>query len=198
MVNGACVMIGYRTPDLLAETFRRLARSTPTPCESIDNTDSDIPLTTLWNQLMERTSAEVLVILNADVFVAPGWWEPLIAAFDSPDVAVAGPSGNQGPQSVDIGRATPNGNPDNDWLSEAAKSVREHHAGKIEDREVFGHCYAVRKSIWRALGGFDERIPLYGNETEYNRRCRHHRFRVVKVYASYVYHLGRAISAVCV
>ena len=184
-------MIGYKSEELQRTTFGLLQKFTDVPCNLIDNTNSDQPLTTLWNQVLEQTSADVHVLLNADVFVSPNWIRPIQKAFDADwSIAVAGPGANCGSQTVDLRMGGPQGLPSEEWLTEASKRVSLDYVGQVADREIFGFCYVVRRDIWRALRGFDERVPFYGNDTEYNLRCRRHGFKVVKVYDSYVHHLG--------
>ena len=191
MVTAGVTMIGFRSAEVEALTRPLLERWTEGPVTVIDNTVTNIPLTDLWNRILGASRADVHVLLNADVFVTPGWLPPLLAAFEQdPKVAVAGPGSNEGPQTLDIDKAPPGRFPPSEWLVDAAKRAQERFGDEIRDREIFGFCYAVRRSSWLEVGGFDPTIPFYGNDAAYNVQIRARGLRVVKVCGSYVWHVG--------
>lgn len=185
-----CVMVGYMSKDIEVETFALLQEWTPAPCRLIDNTYRNAPLTSIWNQVLWDSSVEVVVLLNADVWVTPGWLGHLTTVFADPSIAVAGPGSSTGTNYIDVGQWS-EPPPKRNWLEMAAQRALDRYGADTPwDKDVHGFCYAVSKRAWTALGGFDEGIPFYGNEVEFNERAREEGFRVLKVPQSYVWHWG--------
>lgn len=186
------VMIGYKSYEIQFETFAMLTDWTPEArCTFKDNTEANIPLTTLWNQILRASTSDTVILLNADVWVTPKWARGILRAFRDPKIAVAGPGSNAGTQYVDIGTNQIPFPPTRGWLTRASEDAYERYKGQLWDKDIHGYCYAVRRRTWNELGGFDERIPFYGNETEYNSRVVKSGNRVVKCADSYVFHLGK-------
>lgn len=185
-------MIGYKSYEIQFDTVALLDDWTQEATrEFIDNTRTNIPLTTLWNRIVHQADADYVFLLNADVWVSPGWILPLLRAFRDPFVAVVGPGANEGPQTVDLGTNHIPIPPTRGWLERASDTAIHRYMGQSWPQEIHGFCYGVSKRIWKQLGGFDEAIPFYGNETEYNQRARDKGYQVLKCPDSYVFHLGK-------
>src|SRR3990167_1687783 len=185
-------MIGYRSHEIEDETRTLMFEMTPeADCVFIDNTKDNIPLTTLWNRIVKNAAEQLVFLLNVDVWVSPGWIIPLLKAFENPSVSVVGPGANQGTNRIDIGTNEIPASPCRGWLERAAITAIERYKGQILDKDVLGFCFGLRRRTWHEIGGFDESIPFYGNETDYNRRVVAHGKRVVKCFDSYVYHRGK-------
>jgi GT2 family glycosyltransferase/glycosyltransferase involved in cell wall biosynthesis len=115
------------------------------------------------NSGAEAATAEVVVFLNTDTVVHPGWLEPLLAAAADPAVGAAGarllyPDGRvqhagmalmPGIDPVHIHRHAPGDHP-------AALRTRDL-------RMVTAACMAVRRDLFLEMGGFD---PAYRNGYE--------------------------------
>lgn len=187
MVTAQAFQISYKPGDLELGSIANIAKNTFAPVSVIEN-DDETPLSTLWNSLVRESKADVVILLNDDVFAMPLWDVPVVRAFANPTVAVAGPGANSGPQTIDVGNP-PMVPPTDEWLASVPRNIPESNAA-YKDREIFGFAYALRRSVWLDVGGFDETIPFYGNEKEFNARVRTAGFRVVKVYGSYVFHVG--------
>ncbi len=103
------------------------------------------------NQGAEAANGNVLVFLNVDTEVQPGWLPPLIAPLDNYEVGMTGarchyPNGNI--QHSGIAFRMVNGELE-------ARNLHD----ELPSREVegtTGACCAIRKRTFRALGGFDE------------------------------------------
>lgn len=102
------------------------------------------------NQGAELATGGIVVFLNNDTEVHPGWLPPLVQAFADDQVAVAGPK-----------LVYPDGR-----IQHAGVGIR-HRQGLIEAFNrtegeagncwaVTGACMAVRKPVFDELGGFDE------------------------------------------
>ena len=101
-------------------------------------------------------SGDLLCFLNVDAEVQPGWLAPLVAAFDEPGVAMAGPR-----------IVHPNG------TLQTASGIRTWHGGgsaggeelKIDGPScdadgVTGACMVIRKDVFNAAGQFCEFYDL--------------------------------------
>ena len=140
------------------------------------------------NYGVEHTEAEWWVVLNPDVFVRPGCLRALHEAL-SHGADVAGPrffwdercTWNLPPTerrrrldeclavTAALGGA---------WASRARARWRRHahhHWTATETTESFelsGALLAIRREAWDAFGPFDDRYPLYFEETDYLERLR--------------------------
>ncbi len=110
---------------------------------------------------------ELLVFANPDVTFPPGWVEPLAAAAWS-DQRI----GLLCPQTIAPGAPPPDtGGP----------QIEEHAM-------IPGCCLTARRDAWLALGGFDEAIFLYWEDTELCWRAWLLGWRVGTARRSWVYH----------
>ena len=144
---------------------------------------------------------DLLLLLNSDTEVARDALGALLAAFrDDPRLGIAGaallyPDGS--PQWSG-GRV-----PDGRWLFALASGIAHRLGGSARwrrRRPVSGHgnggevdwvtgaALAVRRSLWRELGGFDPRFALYAQDLDLCLRARALAWRVAVVPDSRVVH----------
>ena len=141
----------------------------------------------------EHGRAPNLLLLNPDARVDRRNLELLLAAFDDAEVGVAGP------------RLTdPEGRDQRPWWEFPAPAIawREalglHRFAKIDFGRtadvpfVVGACFLVRTDAFRAVGGFDERYWLYGEEVDLCRRLRDAGRRTRYVAEAHATHVGGA------
>jgi len=136
-------------------------------------------LTQIWNDTIEASPHEVICLLNSDILIQdPLWLEKLVLILlADPQLACTGPSTNNcvaGPQhglSLDV--------------------TRKPTLCKYVDA-LTGFCLVIKKSVWQAIGKFDERFAFYGNETEFNDRAMRHGYKLGFVRAAFVFHRGEA------
>ena len=145
------------------------------------------------NQGAARSRKGVIVFLNSDTVVTPGWLDELLAPFDQGDVGAVGPrsdnvSGGQKTMAVPDPAMEP------DAFAEFATAWRNAHSGQTsESRRLVGFCLAVRASSFHALGGFDERFEIGGFEDDdLCRRLRESDLRLLVAHGSFVHHHGHA------
>lgn len=152
------------------------------------------------NLAARRARGEYLVFLNNDTVVTRGWLEALLAPFAQADVGITGPkllfadgrlqeAGGiiwRDASGWNFGRADDAAKPAYNYLKEVDY--------------VSGACLAIRRSLWRSLGGFDERFaPAYYEDADLCFAARAAGFRVVYQPHSVVYHFegvsnGRDLS----
>lgn len=110
-------------------------------------------------------AGDVLVFLNPDVLATPGWLSPLVEHMhDEPDVAILCPT---------------TARPDEPVAPVA----------RLEDcPNLAGAAMAIARPAWEWLGGFDEKIFLYWEDTDLCWRTWLGGRRVVKDHESIVWH----------
>lgn len=201
-------VIHHRTPTLLAQALERLAAHAPDlPVRIVDSafdpslavqlegahprlTWSSVPnhsFSAAVNAAARLTSRPLLLHMNADVFVDADTVPALLAAFEDPRVAVAGP----------VAR-TPTGS-----VQDQGLPYRVHHARLRWRRARHGSgaglavpwlsgCLQVlRREALDAIGGFDARLRLYNEDLEWCLRARRAGWRCLLV-ATDVVHVGGA------
>ena len=132
---------------------------------------------------MER--GDVVVLLNQDCLVEPGWLDALCAGLDSdPQAAVAGCTLLNADDTVNHAGAR----------LEMPLAYSQHltvvAAAPARMEYVTGAAFAIRHQAWETIGAFDEDFyPAYYEEADYCYRARQHGWGVLYVPAARVRHL---------
>ena len=160
-----------------------------------------------YNRALAQIDAEYYVLLNSDILVAPGWLEPLVAWMDShPQCGVCGPK-LHALEAVTGGgyRKT-----DRFEYAGAAGGYVDRYGypfcrGRVLKRTeadegqydtprsvlwVSGACLVTRSSLWKRLGGLDDRFFAHMEEIDYCWRAARCGFSVDVVPESVIWHLG--------
>lgn len=143
------------------------------------------------NQGIAVATGDIIVLLNNDVIVTPGWAEKLTAPLTDPTLqySIVGPVTNYaaGLQAVQIETYE-----NEQELAKCADAWAEHWQDAIEDVNfVIGFCMAFPKALWEELGPFDESLwPCSGEEVDFCFRAREAGHRIGIVKGCYVHHDG--------
>lgn len=165
------------------------------------------------NQGVREAKGDIVILLNNDVIVTPGWAEKLRARLDQkrikiekttkddgmsydlheiPDgyaFSIVGPVTNYaaGLQRVQIGNYE-----NKEELNKEAAYLAEECEGDIEEVNwIIGFCMAFKKSLVDELGPFDESLwPCSGEEIDFCLRARAAGHRVGIAQDVYVHHEG--------
>lgn len=140
------------------------------------------------NQGIAAARGEIIILLNNDVVVTPGWAESLLAALK--DFSIVGPVTNfcAGMQQVAI-----SGYGNIEELNKSAAEWAEGCRGEepTEVNFVIGFCMAFRKSLFDEIGPFDESLwPCSGEEIDFCLRARAADNRIAIDTNVYVHHEG--------
>lgn len=146
--------------------------------------------------LAQSATPSVVVLVNQDCVVRPGWLAPLVDALADPRVAVAGArlydaDGVTLQHAGGVVHA-------NGLTSHTGRGSRdERFARETADCDyVCGALFAVRASAWTRLGAFDEGYrPAYFEEVDFCRKARAAGLRVLYVPGCEAVHVEASCSS---
>jgi GT2 family glycosyltransferase len=136
-----------------------------------------------------------LCLLNSDTVVTPWCWRGVKEVFEHDQtIGVAGPStSNTGnPQSLALAEfLSPCWN-DNQICAFAKRLLTQFQTPMVMDLAwISGSSFFIRQSLWEQLGGFDQKLPDYGNEIELCGRIAEKGYRLAWVRNCYIHHFGQ-------
>jgi len=140
-----------------------------------------------------------LCFLNSDTVVTPRSWRGAKEAFDSdPRIAVTGPTTSCASTKQTVRRAD---YCRHCWSNSQIYAFAEKYISKQQPRlwvdlpSVDGFAFFIRRAIWEEFGGFDTKLPDYGNEIELCKRLSKTGFRIIWTQNSYIHHFGQGSYA---
>ena len=152
-----------------------------------------------YNRALEQVEADYFVLINSDIEVPKGWLQPLLNWMDShPECGACGPkllSWNHRDTFEYAGAA--GGLIDRYGYpfcrGRILQKVEKDHGQYDEPADVLwcsGACLMVSSSVWKDLGGLDERFFCHMEEIDLCWRMQLRGRKVTLVPASCVYHIG--------
>lgn len=174
------VVVAYRSeadlPDLLegVKTITALRHE----LYLFDNIGNPKTLTIAWNDLARQGSSDYIAFLNTDIRLSPSWDLRAVEGLCRHDTGavIGNPVGHDW---SNVAFADGKVHPDPPLAPapnvEAMSSIVKKWRGRLDDVTYRG-CNApffaavIRRDMWEALLGFDERFRFYGQDHDFQRR----------------------------
>ena len=152
-----------------------------------------------YNKAFNKIDCEYFVLINSDIEVTDGWLQPLIAWMDShPDCGACAPKLHSWQERDKFEYAGAAGGYIDKFgypfcRGRILKRIETDRGQYDRPEDVFwatGACLMVRSSVYRKLGGLDERFFAHMEEIDLCWRMQLEGWKVTVVPESVVYHLG--------
>ena len=152
-----------------------------------------------YNRALREVASEYVLLLNSDVEVTAGWWQPLVEVLDTEsDVAAVAPKLLADMERTKFEYAGAAGG-FIDYLGypfcrgRILSNVEEDRGQYDNRRDIFwasGAAMCCRREVFNSLGGFDEDFFAHMEEIDLQWRMQLAGWRIVVEPKSVVYHLG--------
>lgn len=152
-----------------------------------------------YNRALREVASEYVLLLNSDVEVTAGWWQPLVEVLDTEsDVAAVAPKLLADMERTKFEYAGAAGG-FIDYLGypfcrgRILSNVEEDRGQYDNRRDIFwasGAAMCCRREVFESLGGFDEDFFAHMEEIDLQWRMQLAGWRIVVEPKSVVYHLG--------
>lgn len=161
--------------------------------------DQNYGFTGGYNRALEGIDADYFVLINSDIEVPQGWLKPLVAWMDShPSCGACGPKLLSYAQRDTFEYAGAAGGLVDRYgypfcRGRVMQKIEKDQGQYDTPAEVLwasGACLMVRASVWKALGGLDERFFAHMEEIDLCWRMQLRGWKVNIVPESFVYHIG--------
>ncbi len=152
-----------------------------------------------YNRALAQVDADCFVLINSDIEVPKGWLKPLVAWMEShPECGACGPKLISYKERDTFEYAGAAGGLVDRYgypfcRGRVMQKVEKDHGQYDTPANVLwcsGACLMVRASLWRALGGLDDRFFAHMEEIDLCWRMQLRGWKVTVVPKSFVYHIG--------
>jgi O-antigen biosynthesis protein len=166
------ILVRYGQLEYETEAIEQVLAKTDVPYHLTvyDNYDRDGNLSTVWNELIRRSDADYICLLNTDTVVSDKWASMLLETFNDPKVGAVGPVANRA------------GGYQGGW--------KEAGIGQIEYPVLSGFCLFFPKKVWEEVGGFNEKYKLYGEDSEFTNEIKRKGYRLIIRHDVWIFHYG--------
>ena len=166
------IIVKYNNKDYEDETISQVLQTVDIPYNLTvyENFERDANLSTVWNDLIRRSDAENIILLNSDTVPTDRWAEKLIEPLKDKKTGAVGAISNRA-----------------GGLQGGHKQAQKEPMVQPTS-QLSGFCLAFRKEAWEKVGGFDERYKLYGEDSDFCNRLKKAGYNLFIRFDTFVYH----------
>lgn len=142
------------------------------------------------NQGLKVATGEILVLLNNDTIVSPGWLAKLVKHLENRTIGLLGPVTNRIGNEAEIETSYQTYGE----MIKFARKYTERRAGELFDiHTLCMFCLAMRRDTYEHLGALDEQYEKgMLEDDDYSMRAHRANYRIVCAEDVFVHHFGKA------
>lgn len=166
------IIVKYNLREYENETVSQVLETVDIPYNltAYENYEKDENLSKVWNDLIRRSNAEFIILLNNDTVPSPKWAEKLLEVFKDKKVGAVGTISNRA------------------GGFQGGHKEAQKYPMIAEANMLSGFCMAFPKKVWKEVKGFDERYKLYGEDSQFCVDIKKRGYKLMIRYDTFVYH----------